>query len=146
MTWAAPSSARGGATFRAAARTASGAPGHGHAHPDLGDHLQVVELVADRQDVAQVDAETAGQPAHGSALVDARRQELEERRVAHRDVGAPGELGPGRARIASGTGGGATARILVTGPRIQRVEVGHDLRPARSSSAGTRPPAGRRPA
>ena len=59
---------------------------HRRAVTDLGEHLDVVPLVADRQGRAELHPETARQPADGSALGHARRDELEELRVADRDV------------------------------------------------------------
>ena len=49
MSWAAPSSASGGAMYRATARTPAGAVRHRRAVADLGQHLDIVPLVADRQ-------------------------------------------------------------------------------------------------
>ena len=66
---------------------------HDRAVPDLGQHLDVVPLVADREDRPERDTEPARQPAHRATLRHARRDELDEMRVADRDLGPTGEQG-----------------------------------------------------
>ena len=98
---------------------------HRDAVTGLLDHLEVVVLVAHRQRLLERDPEPAGEPAQGPALRHARREELEELRVADRDLGPAGEVRSGRveatraARPAS-----PTARTFETGWRIQRSRSG----------------------
>ena len=97
ISWATPSSSSGGATYRAAARTARRRGRHRRPVADLGEHLEVVPLVADGERRAERDPEATGEPPDGAALRHARRDELEEARVADRDVRPSGE-GRDRAR------------------------------------------------
>jgi hypothetical protein len=62
--------------------------------PNLADHLQVVVLVADGEALGKRYAETAGQPADAEPLRDARGKELQEARMAQRDLGPAGEVRP----------------------------------------------------
>ena len=113
---------------------------------DLGEHLEVVALVADRQDLPQRDAEPAGEPADRPALRHARRDELEELRVADRHVGPAGEpcAGPS-ARRSVGSGGSPTAMTFVTGCWIARDEIRHRARRGRPGTSSSRRRSGRRP-
>ena len=88
---------------------------HGGAVTHLAEHLEVVPLVADREGRTELHAEAAREPPDGPALRDARRDELEELRMADRDV--RGTRNRSRASGASsvGTGGSPTASTFVTG-------------------------------
>ena len=84
----APSSASGGAMYRATAMHLGGRLRHRRPVAHGGQHLDVVELVADREDLPERHPVAARQPANGPALGDARRDELEEARVGDGDVRA----------------------------------------------------------
>ena len=97
----------------------------------LCEHLEVVPLVADRERLAERHARPPREPADGPALGDARRDELEEARVADRHVGAPAKWAAARGAISVGRGGSPTARTFVTGWPIE---------PARSGTSSARAP------
>ena len=80
---------------------------------DLGEHLDVVPLVADGQHRTERHLEPASEPADCSALGDPRRDELDEVRVADRHVGKAGE---------------PHARQRCDLGRERRLAVAHDLR------------------
>ena len=124
ITWAAPSSATGGATYRRG-RGPRRRGRHRHAVPGRGDHLEVVPLVADREGLLE------GIPSRRASQRTARPLETpgatnsRNSRVAHRDLGPAGEFGPGLVeRASSGTPASPTARTFVTGWRIQRSRSG----------------------
>ena len=64
---------------------------HGRPVPDLGEHLDVVPLVADRQRRTQRDAQASREPTDRAALRDAGLDELEEAGMADRHGRTPGE-------------------------------------------------------
>ena len=61
--------------------------------PDLGEHLDVVPLVTDREDRPERHPEPPREPAHRATFRDPRRDELDEMRVADHDLGPAGEQG-----------------------------------------------------
>ena len=102
---------------------------HGSAMAGGGDHLDVVELVADREDVGQRDA---GPASHATATpLDARSQELKEARVADRHLGPAGEALPCRVKDLVRIGSSATEITFETGRWIAA---------ARSCTGTARPP------
>ena len=97
----------------------------------LGEHLDVVPLVADGERLGERDAETPGEPPDRPALRDARRHELEEARVADGHVRDAGE-GRGGGRCQLGREGRLTDREDLRDRVVDRIEqVGHQLGRAR---------------
>ena len=104
---------------------------HGRPVADLGEHLEVVPLVADRERRASGHAQPPRQPADGTALRRPRRDELEESRVARSSRRPrPANAARGdRRHDRSGSVGSPTASTFVTGWSIAGDEVRDELRP-----------------
>ena len=146
----------GGALLgRAAARGSARPPGPAPARvgiaapwPTAGDHLEVVELVADREDAAE---RHAGRVARGGgrrrAFETPGREELEEARMADRHRGPAGEPPPavGEDGLRDRVAGGRRRDHLRDRVAQPGDEVVGDDRPGRRGTTSSPRRAGRRP-
>ena len=118
---------------------------HRHAMTGLLDHLEVVVLVAHRQRLLERDPEMAGEPAQGLALRHARREELEELRVADRDLGPAGEVRRAASSALVGRAGVTDREDLRDRMADPALEVRARSRRAPRGTPSSRRCAGRRP-